>query len=301
MMARPRNGYWYAAAAVVIWTGFILVSRWGGLSALLANDIIAIRYATCALVLLPVWLIPKYRFNLFKPRLIVAGVVGGLGYALCAFRGFTLAPASHAAVLLPGSLPLLTILLARLLGGERQHLLTWCAVALISCGIGVLAWSSLSSGAALTYGHGWFVVAAACWALFTVLVKRWSITPWQAMVSLAFITSLFYLPLYWFLLAKNIEAAGWREIALQAIYQGVLATIVQMYCYVTAVRKIGPTKMGSLMALVPVLAALLALWVFAEPVTVALLIALVCVSFGAWLAHAQPFLKKRRKACLTST
>ena len=40
-----------------------------------------------------------------------AGVFGGLAYALLAYTGFVFAPATHASVLMPGSLPLWTAVL----------------------------------------------------------------------------------------------------------------------------------------------------------------------------------------------
>src|SRR5262249_36595346 len=49
----------------------------------------------------------------------LTGVFGGLLYGLFAYNGFVFAPAAHASVLLPGSLPLWTALLAIGVLGER--------------------------------------------------------------------------------------------------------------------------------------------------------------------------------------
>ena len=88
---KDSAGYFYGLAAVFIWTGFILVSRMGGISELSAYDVIAVRYITCAGILLPIWLF-VYPFRLFKPKLIMTALVGGLAYALFTFKGFQLAP-----------------------------------------------------------------------------------------------------------------------------------------------------------------------------------------------------------------
>ena len=50
---------------------------------------------------------------------MTTGLLGGLMYALLAYSGFFYAPAAHASVLLPGSLPLWTSLLAVVVLGER--------------------------------------------------------------------------------------------------------------------------------------------------------------------------------------
>ena len=80
-------GVFCALLAVLIWSGFILVSRVGGMSVLTPYDVIAIRYATCAVLLFPVWLI-FYRFNLFRFEFIMSALIGGLAYAIFAFKGF---------------------------------------------------------------------------------------------------------------------------------------------------------------------------------------------------------------------
>lgn len=298
-MQSINKGYLYALAAVVIWTGFILVSRMGGISELLSYDVIAIRYATCAVLLLPVWWF-KYRFNLLNWRLVVASLIGGLAYALFAFRGFQLAPASHAAILLPGLMPMFIILLSVWINREAQPWSKWLGIVVITLGVITLGADSLftqqlshnpglnqSQGQSLSEGHIWLVAAALMWAVFSVLIKRWSITPWQATVSLAVITCVLYLPVYILWLPKNISTALWDDILLQAFYQGVMATIVQMFFYVKAVQTIGPSSMGAMMAMVPVLAGVAAVFLLNEPASLELLSGLVLVSVGAWIAHSQ--------------
>ncbi len=299
-MQSINKGYLYALAAAVIWTGFILVSRIGGISQLLSYDVIAIRYATCAALLLPVWWF-KYRFTLLNYRLLVASLIGGLAYALFAFRGFQLAPASHAAILLPGLMPLFIILLSVWVNRETQIWSKWLGIGVITLGVGSLFAQQLSQnslqGQSLSQGHIWLVAAALMWAVFSVLIKRWSITPWQATVSLALITCVLYLPVYILWLPKNISPDLWQDILLQAFYQGVMATIVQMFFYVKAVQIIGPSSMGAMMAMVPVLAGVAAVFALNEPASLELLSGLVLVSVGAWIAHSQ-WLQARYKPAL---
>jgi drug/metabolite transporter (DMT)-like permease len=288
-----QQGYIFAFAAALIWAGFILVSRMGGLSELLAFDVIAIRYTTCAAILLPIWWF-KFRFKLFTPRLIICSLVGGLAYALCAFSGFQLASASHAAILLPGMMPLFIIVLSFLINKESHGLQKWLGIGIITLGIIILFAGELGvfTGAinfnmTTLLGDGWLVAAAFFWALFSVLIKRWQITPWQVTVSLALLTSLFYLPVYIAFLPKAISNAGWEDILLQAFYQGIMATIVQMIFYVKAVQNIGPSNMGAVMSIVPVISGLAAIVIFNEPVTIELVMGLVLVSLGAWFAHSR--------------
>ena len=289
-MGETQKGYAYAYMAALIWCGFILVSRMGGVSELLPQDVIFIRYFTCSCILLPIWWF-KWRFNLFNWKLLVCSLIGGLGYAIFAFKGFELAPASHAAVLLPGLMPLCIIVLSYFVNAERHGLQKWLGTVVITLGIVALFLSYYVQNQTLSAGHIYLVMASFCWAIFSVLIKRWQITPWQVTVSVALITFVFYAPIYGVFLPKAISLASWSDILLQGFYQGFMATIVQMIFYVKAVQAIGPSSMGSMMAIVPVLSGVLAILIFKEQASAALVAGLVLVSFGAWLAHTE-LLKK---------
>ncbi len=282
-----NKGFLFGGIAVLIWSGFILVSRYGGIGPLLPYDIIAIRYGTCSLILLPVWLTVQ-RFQLLTLHNIMIGLVGGLAYALCVFQGFALTPASHAAILLPGLMPLVIGLLSFGLGEEHFTGLKSLSIALISFGVIALLWQALPSQSNSVMGYVWLAGGASCWALFSVLVKRWGINPWRATISLALVTSLFYLPVYILWLPKNIAWEYWPDIALQMVYQGILATIIQLVCYVKAVQLLGPRRMGSLMALIPIIAGTAATIIFQEPFHWVLLASLILVSCGVWLGNIAP-------------
>ncbi|MDP2559776.1 DMT family transporter [Psychrobium sp. 1_MG-2023] len=283
-MLHINSGYYFALVAALIWSGFIIVSRMGGISALEAYDIIAIRYTTCALIVLPIWWF-KLRFNLLDKKLIACSLIGGLAYALCTFHGFEYAPASHAAVLLPGLMPLFIIVFSFLINGERHAFEKWLGIGIITLGILTLFVPLLSAQQGLTIGHLYLLGGSVCWSLFSILIKRWGITPWQVTVSLAVVTCVFYMPVYLTMLPNNLSMAMIDTIAIQAVYQGFLATIVQVLCYVRAVQSIGPSSMGAMMAIVPLVSGITAIFVFGEVVSVTLIAGLSLVSFGAFLAH----------------
>lgn len=282
------KGYLYGLGAVLLWSGFILVSRLGGISELTPYDVIAIRYVVCSAILLPIWWF-KFRFSLWNARLIVLGLIGGLGYALCAFNGFEQAPASHAALLLPGLMPFFIVILSSQFSDEELSLEKWLGITVISVGVMALFWQRLGEGVGLSSGHGFLIGAALCWSVFSVLLKRWQISPWHATVSLAFVTAIVYLPAYLLWLPKSLSFNNLTDlggdIILQAVYQGVSATIVQMLLYVGAVQLIGAAGMGALMAWVPLIAGFSAIYWLNEPFDIALVISLALVSIGSYLTH----------------
>lgn len=281
-----QRGYGFGLLAVLIWCGFILVSRLGGISALNHYDVIALRYVTCAVIVLPIWWF-KWRFNLLHMKYFLLALIGGLAYALCTFQAFQLAPASHGALLLPGAMPLFMYLLAVCFAQTQASLQKSIGICVITLGIATLFIGHSSMDINTLKGDALFLAGALCWAVFSVLIKYWQLSPWQVTISIALITGLFYLPCYFLFAPKNLSLALWPQIATQMFYQGFLATIVQMLFYVRAVELIGAANMGSLMAFVPLIAGIAALFLFDEVMSMWLLAGLVLVVFGAWINHSQ--------------
>ena len=69
--------------------------------------------------------------------------------------------------------------------------------------------------------------------------------------SLTLGSAVAYLPLWYFFLPSTLAQAPVGEIALQAVYQGVLVVFVAMLLYVFAVRQLGAQTVALLMAFVP--------------------------------------------------
>ena len=81
------------------------------------------------------------------------------------------------------------------------------------------------------------------------------------------------------------------EIAMQAIYQGVLVVFVAMLLYTFAVRRLGGQTVTLLMAIVPGLSALAAVPVLGEPLSLFTLAGLGAVTMGAVLGARRTPLK----------
>lgn len=290
----PLRGYLYAALIVAIWSGFILVSRAGGISPLTSWDVIAIRYATAAAVLLPFWWFRR-RVALRNRRLLALAGLGGLGYGVLAFASFKLAPAAHAAVLLPGLQPFAVTLAAWWLLAQAPDRARRIALLVIAAGVACLAVDVLRGHAAALQGDLLMLGASACWACYSVLLRRWQVTPWDATLGVTLLTAVLYLPVYLLALPHQIALASWSDIAAQAVYQGIVATIVQMLLYVRTVALIGPTRLGLWMALVPALAGVAAVPLLGESLSAWVLTGLVLVSLGAWLGNRRPIIQPSKE------
>ncbi|KZN13898.1 DMT family transporter [Marinomonas sp. TW1] len=285
-------GIGYALTAVAIWTGFILVSKAGSLAALALPDMMMVRFGTAFILFSPfIW---QHRHTIFQWRMLALGCIGGLAYALSVFNGFDHAPATHAALLLPGLMPIMIAVFAYFLANERHGNAAWFGILLSSLGIVALISETLMTGAPYWIGDVSFILACIFWGIFTVLLRRWEFAPWQATLGIIAVTTCLFTPIYGFFLPHQITQASWEMIGLQAFYQGVMATTVQMVCYGRAVHLIGATRMGSLMALVPVFASALAVPLFGENWTIGLSIALTCILLGTLVGNAPIHLLRRK-------
>lgn len=218
-------------------------------------------------------------------------VFGGIGYAVTVYSAFRLAPAAHAAVLMPGALPFATAVIAWLWLGQAPSRLQRIALGLVFAGIVLTAADTLSYGARLTglqlVGDALFLCGSSAWAVFTLLLRRYPMQPLAATVATTLGSAVAYLPIWWLFLPSTLAQAPAAEIALQAVYQGVLVVFVAMLLYTFAVRQIGAQRVALMMAVVPGLSALAAVPVLGEPLSLLSLAGLTAVTAGAVVGARQ--------------
>ncbi len=268
--------------ATAIWSGFIIVSRAGGTSVLTPFDTAALRFGTALLILLPIWWRQRRPRQLFSRPVLLFAIFGGVAYALLVYGAFKYAPATHAAILLPGVMPFTIAFFAWWLLGERLNRARQTGLLFIAVGTACLGWDTFRHDQIAWLGDVLFLAAALCWGYYTILIRCQPITPWEATVGGAIVAAVLYLPVYLLFLPKAISAAPWHVLLLQSAYQGVLAIIIAMLLYMRAVTLIGPSGMGEFMALVPAIAGFAAVPLLGESVSLPLAIGLLLVSAGAY-------------------
>lgn len=280
----PLAGYAYAVAIVFIWAGFSLMGRHAALGSgvrLTPWDLGALRHLVSgvAAVLL---VLGGVGWGLTVWRSFVLGTVAGVLFPMPAFLGLTFAPAAHAAVILSGTLPFMVALGTWALYGERWTRSRVISLVVLLAGICLLGFEAYVQGnrPGAWRGDLLFLFSAADWAVYTILARQWRATPAQAIVSVGLWSAGLYLPVWWLLLPSTIGAAPASEIALQAVFQGAIATLLSLYVFTRALALIGPVRLTTISALVPGLAGLLAIPLLGEDMgPVALLgLALVCVA-----------------------
>jgi drug/metabolite transporter (DMT)-like permease len=288
-------GRWLGAAAALatalLWAAGLVATRFGVTGALSLWDVIFLRLAMPALLLLPILL----RF-LQTPANASAGqnrrfwyavmIVGaGLPFMLIGSGGMVFAPAAHAGALMPGSMPLFAALFAVLLLGESFNAQRRLGTLLMLLGaIAVGGWQAIEGTSDTWRGDLMFVCAGAMWACYTIGLKKTGIGPWQA-AALVYVASLVvYTPIYLLWLNSRLLVAPVFEIGVQ-VAQSVGSGLLSMAAYSFAVRRLGAAPAAAFGALTPALTALLAIPLLGEWPETVTWIGIVAVSLGVALAN----------------
>jgi drug/metabolite transporter (DMT)-like permease len=218
----------------------------------------------------------------------VAGFFGSLLYAMLAYSGFFFAPAAHASVLMPGSLPLWTSLLAIVVLHDRITRARAMGLACIVLGdlfVGGASLLKAFDGGELWKGDLLFMSAAFCWACYTVLVRRHALDPVRATIAITAFSWISFVPLYgltafagW--VPTHLGTAPLAEMMFQAIYQGVGSVVISGITFNVMIRHYGPVRSTMITALVPGLSALGAVVFLSEPMSLNLLAGLALVTCG---------------------
>ncbi|MBT9567942.1 MAG: DMT family transporter [Thiobacillus sp.] len=279
------KGFAAAAAVIVVWSGFNIVSRLGGRSPLTPYDMAALRFVFSGLVCLPFVLTRWHRLE--WRRLAVLAALGGMSYGLFVYAGFSLAPTAHAGILVNGGIPFASALLAWLVLGHRPGLRSEFALVIAGVGIvliGVHSFGQFSGAPANQWvGDVFFMLAALCYASFGLLLKHWHVSPLDATIGVAVISMVCYMPVYLAFLPKAISTPPLSFILVQGVYQGILAASIAGLLFAYAIHNIGTQRATLMLALVPGVSAVAAVPVLGEALDAATIAGVVLVTIGAAL------------------
>lgn len=308
-------GIFAAVVTILIWSSFIIIARASVKGSLMPLDMVFLRFIGAAVVLLPWgwWLVRSQRIKVGQVSGLASsttstnsssswlglspydlkltaliGAVGGVGYAMLAYSGFFFAPAAHASVLLPGTLPLSTALVAMWLLKNRITSARAVGLGLILCGDILVGGSSLLK--AFDGGETWkgdllFLSASTCWAFYSVIARKNALDAVKATIAITVFTAVTYVPVYAILLAfgaikSHLATAPWGEIVFQAVFQGIGSVVISGISFTKMIQHFGPVRSTMMTALVPGLSALGAVFFLGEPLHWTLVVGLALVTIG---------------------
>lgn len=265
-------GLGFGLAAALMWAAYLAYARLGVKTGLGPADFIFLRYATAGAIMLPFLLKAGLRDlgGVGWTRGALLALVAGPLFIAAGVGGYVFAPLSHGVVIQPGAITILSLPLAWWALATRPTRPQIAAVVIVAIGLAVIAVSSASGGDAGAWrGDLLFVAAGGLWAIFTVLLRRWSVSALQATAAVAVLSAAVAVPVY--LATGGLERLATvppATLATQVVVQGVFSGVLAVLAYGRAVTLLGPTRAALFTALVPGLALIVGVPVTGEIPTV---------------------------------
>ncbi|WP_022943102.1 DMT family transporter [Psychromonas hadalis] len=273
---------------VVIWSGWIIISKWGLSRALTVWDITGIRFATAGLTVFAYALLSKFPLkSLFNVPIITCSLACGTFYVCAGLIGLQMSDAANTGVVINGTLPIMCATLLYFWNKTRLNISQYIGIVLILAANFLLF---TSSGGATLAALLWLLLATLFMAFYSISMKMWKIELKQIMIAVPLINALFFTPI-WYFLPSNIVNAPVYEIMLQVGYQGIVVSIIALFFMTYAITKLGAVSASTIMALVPIVSAFLATIFLQQEITFQVGLSIIVCSLGiACYSALQPLL-----------
>lgn len=280
-LSPSTQGYIFTVITMLIWGSFSLLSRVSAQWNIQIWDLLALRFGIASLILIPILLYKKdYQF-LFSYRSMIIALVGSIGYCIFVYAGFYLSPVVHGVILLNGLFPILAGIMAWIFLKQPFDKHTKISMTIIISTFILMATLIMQTEYHFSIGDIFLICSAMCWAGFSILLRKWKFTAWQAMVSLAIWSAILYLPFYFAFATPKIAQVATHHLIIQTIFQSIIVVIVATLSYAKAIERIGIFKAGTIANIAPFTAPVLAVFLLNEPLNLAMVCGLIGMATGA--------------------
>lgn len=270
--------------AALLWGVLPTISRFGVQSTLHPSDIVFIRFAVSGLLLLPVFL--KFRLNgipLQGALLLMTGA--GAPFVLITVIGLQYTPASHGGLVVPSFNIIFSTIGAAYFLGTRPTSTRLIGLSLILLGCGMIFVESLSgTHISQLKGDLLYVVGGFLYAIYTVSSQKYRINAWHAASIVAVFSAVLYIPVYILFLPHGLTQASVSEIAMQAVFQGIVTSIITIFLFSSAIAHLGAARAVVFLALMPVFTLVSAIPILGELPTDLEVSALATIVIGTLVA-----------------
>jgi drug/metabolite transporter (DMT)-like permease len=285
--------------AALLWGVWPTISRFGVQSTLHPSDIVFIRFAVSGLVLLPVFLRFRLKGVPFKGALLLM-TGAGAPYVIITVIGLTYTPAIHGGLVVPSFNIIFSTIGAAYFLGTRPTSTRLIGLSLILLGCGMIFAESLSgTDMSQLKGDLLYVLGGFVYAIYTVSNQKYGISAWHAAAIVAVFSAILYIPVYILFLPHGLAEASLSEIAIQAVFQGVVTSIMAIFLFSTAITYLGAARAVVFLALMPVFTLVSAIPILGELPTDLETLALATIVIGTLVAVEivrKPFAIFRRKS-----
>lgn len=248
-------------SVALIWSGWIIISRWGVQNSLSPSDLTLIRFGTASICTLPLWFFIQIKTVQWRKLTLIA-LGCGFPYTMLSFWGLTSIPAANAGVLVNGLLPVFSLLLTWVWLNQTASLARWGCVALLIVANGCMLSAGFTKEA---ISFSWLYLIGAAWVLtfYMVSVKRWQIPLLTIAAGVPSINTLLFLPV-WLLSESHLQSASTQEVVLQIIYQGMIVSVAGLWLFSFCIKQLGAVTGSVIMAFVPSITALMGILFLGE-------------------------------------
>lgn len=274
-------------AVVFIWSGWITLSRLGVHTKLQPSDITLLRYWTALLVVLP--MVVRYPWGQRSLlQYLVIGLGVGFPYTMLSFYALKVIPAAHAGVLVNGMLPVMGAVAAWLLFRQRIAPHRYAAIGVIFLSNLIMSGDFSLSLDQFT-GTALLLTAAICYTFHMIGIRLWKMSWRDVLVIVPVVNVLIFTPL-WLFFPSGFATAKYHDMALQAVYQGVIVNVLALMCVAYAIRHLGTITVALFMSFVPVTTAILAWITLGESLGVREIAGILGCSIGLlWYARERKY------------
>ena len=253
--------------AVTIYGTNFAISRHAVLNGLTPNDLIALRFATAGLLLLPLFLRWGWRdcAGIGWGRGLALTITSGLPMTLLMINGLALAPAAHGSSIGPGTVTVIGAVGGYLMFGVRPSRLGIIGIGIVLTGLALIAIAGTTSGSRnIILGDLCFFGVGLFWGGYPLLLQRWKVDALRATAVLSVLSMGMFLPWYLTMASSHLGAVPlWVSLG-HAFNQGVLNVIVGLWLWGWAVEKIGAAQSGRFPPLIPVIGTFFAIPMLGE-------------------------------------
>jgi drug/metabolite transporter (DMT)-like permease len=283
---RIAQGVIWGGVAVVVLSGWFVVTRLGLRQDLRVWDVMALRFGEGAVLLTPVLLVGPLRMRIQAwPSGIILAFLWGAPFILLVGLGLQATSATMTSAVTPALMPVFAGVVAWTFLGERPSRRQLSGYGMIAAGLFALVGAYVRAEGRLDIGGAVaLVTAAVLWAGYTLRLPRAGVTSLQAAALICFWSAIVHLPLYVGLSLSSLAHASESELVFQSIYQGVMISVVSLFAFNRAVVLLGPRAAAVIIALVPVAATLLAIPVLGEWPSWPSAVAICILALGVGLA-----------------
>lgn len=247
--------------SVLIFGSNFVISRHAVLNGLSQHDLLALRFATAGLLLLPVFLKAGGFANcggVSWRRGIWLAITSGFPMTYLMLTGLTLAPAAHGATIGPGTVTLIGIAGSVVLFGAALTRNLVIGVIGVLAGLVCLGVAGSTGASAGTLrGDLCFLGVGLLWGFYPLLIQLWRVDGLKG-AAIVSVLSLLYLPVYFLFFFRGFDIAPWWVLVGHAINQGVLNVILGLWIWGWAAHVLGAPVVGRFPPLIPVTGTLLA-------------------------------------------